>query len=379
MDNVAQNSTPLANENASLKCAICEELYPFCLRYRCEKCDGALNVVYSGTQQIKSGSGIERFEDFLPLKIQEPFLCPETPCIRFDNRSYLEHNGIFCKIEGTLATGDTKYRQSCMATPGLLWGGKRDFVVDSTGNTSSSFMYWAGMLNGQIHVHVFIPSTHRARLKYDNPYVTVHETQVDYVETGILAEAFAQKNNLFAEGGFFNFFRREGLKSGYLEGAMQMDFQVDVVFQPISSGLGFYGGYWGFKQLLANGYIKKMPRFVAVQQDTCAPILTAFNEGRSRIDDVDIVRNPRGLGEAILRGNPAATYPYLRDLILDTDGTVVAPTQAEIGESYEVLADAGISACHTGSISLAACKKLVFDNWISPDERCLLLITGGRI
>ena len=110
MNNVTQNgtssdfSTPLANKNASLKCAVCEKQYSLSLRYRCGACDGVLNVVYAGTQQIKSGFGIERFEDFLPLKIQEPFLCPETPCVRFDNRNYLEHNGVFCKVEGALET-----------------------------------------------------------------------------------------------------------------------------------------------------------------------------------------------------------------------------------------------------------------------------------
>ncbi|NEQ84195.1 MAG: pyridoxal-phosphate dependent enzyme, partial [Moorea sp. SIO2I5] len=149
--------------------------------------------------------------------------------------------------------------------------------------------------------------------------------------------------------------------------------------QPISSGMGFYGGYFGFKQLLANGYIKKMPRFVGVQQDTCAPVYTAFHANREQIADDDIIRNPTGKAEAILRGNPTATYSYLRDLILDTQGTVVAPTQAELLKSYEVLQQAGISACHTGALSLAACKKLILDGWITPEEKCLLMVTGGRM
>ncbi|MEM1170965.1 MAG: pyridoxal-phosphate dependent enzyme [Cyanobacteria bacterium P01_H01_bin.35] len=367
------------NPQAHLKCAVCGKEYPLKLRYRCQACDGGvLNVVYSSTQTLKSGSGLSRFEDFVPIQPLPEFDCPETPLIRFDNPQYVDHDGIYCKVEGALATGNTKYRQSCMATPGLLWGGVKEFVVSSTGNSSSSFMYWAKELEGQIRVHVFVPSTHRHRLKFDNPYATIHETNVDFVETGKLAKEYAQKNNLFWEGGFFNFFRREGLKTGYMEGATQLDFQVDVVFQPISSGMGFYGGYFGFKQLLANGYIEKMPRFVAVQQDTCPPVYTAFHSDQEQIADEDIVRNPTGKAEAILRGNPTASYPYLRDLILETQGTVVAPTQAELLESYEILQETGISACHTAALSLAACKKLIVEGWISSSEKCLLMLTGGR-
>lgn len=240
-------------------------------------------------------------------------------------------------------------------------------------------MYWAKQLEGLIRLHVFVPSTHRHRLRFESPYATIHETDLDFVETGKLAKKYAQENNLFWEGGFFNFFRREGLKTSYIEGAAQLDFKVDVVFQPISSGMGFYGGYFGFKQLLANGYIEKMPRFVAVQQDTCAPIYTAFHANREQIADEDIIRNPIGQAEAILRGNPTASYPYIRDVVLDTQGTVVAPTQNELLESYEILQKAGISACKTGSLSLAACKKLIVDGWISPEERCLLMITGGDV
>ena len=366
------------NPRASLKCALCGETTPLALRYRCDKCGGVMNVTYDGPQCIKPGSGLHRFEDFLPIQTKAPFLCPETPCVQFKNKPYVAHDGIYCKVEGVLATGNTKYRQSCVAAPGLFWAGVREFVLASTGNSASSFMYWAGKLEGEIHVHVFVPSTHRYRLRFDNPNVTIHETDVDFVETGKLAKAFARDNRIFVEGGFFNFFRREGLKTGYMEAALQLDFQVDVVFQAVSSGMGFYGGYIGFKQLLANGYIKKMPRFVAVQQDTCAPVGSAFHANREEITNEDIIRNPTGLGEAILRGNPTATYPYLRHLILETNGTVVAPTQEEIMASYEVLARAGISACHTASVTLAACKRLILDEWIAPEEKCVLILTGGN-
>ena len=39
----------------------------------------------------------------------------------------------------------------------------------------------------------------------------------------------------------------------------------------------------------------------------------------------------------------------------------------------------GNVGCHTGSLSLAACKKLIVDGWISPEEKCLLILTGGTI
>lgn len=109
------------NTKAHLKCAVCGEEYPLELRYRCQSCDdGVLNVVYSTPQTIKSGSGLERFEDFVPIQPMTDFYCPESPLVQLKNPQYLDHNGVYCKVEGNLATGNTKYRQSCMATPGLL-------------------------------------------------------------------------------------------------------------------------------------------------------------------------------------------------------------------------------------------------------------------
>jgi threonine synthase len=211
-----------------------------------------------------------------------------------------------------------------------------------------------------------------------SPAVTVHEHDVDYVEAGNLARRFANERGLFLEGGFFNLFRREGLKTAYLEAAVQMDFEVDLVFQAVSSGIGFYGGYNAFRQLKSAGYIKKMPRFICVQQDTCAPMVSAFHHGREMIEPQDVIKNPVGLAQAILRGDPTVTYPYILGVVRESGGTFVAPSQADIVSSFEALNRGGMTACHTSATVLAAWRNLVETRTIAGTDRALLMLTGGH-
>src|SRR5439155_16430440 len=73
-----------------------------------------------------------------------------------------------------------------------------------------------------------------------------------------------------------------------------------------------------------------LPAFVAVQQQSCAPMAQAFAEGAESIAERHIVRNPHGVEYAILRGNPTDTYPYLRDICQSSGGSILAASEINI-------------------------------------------------
>ncbi|WP_145453271.1 pyridoxal-phosphate dependent enzyme, partial [Staphylococcus epidermidis] len=56
----------------------------------------------------------------------------------------------------------------------------------------------------------------------------------------------------------------------------------DVILYPAGGGVGLIAIYKAFKELQKLGWVgsKKMPRFVAVQAEGCAPIVKAWKEGK---------------------------------------------------------------------------------------------------
>jgi threonine synthase len=157
-----------------------------------------------------------------------------------------------------------------------------------------------------------------------------------------------------------------------------MPVEPDFVFQAISSGMGLLGGYKGALEYRELGRLERLPAFVAVQQDSCAPMAQAFAEGAEEIADRHIVRNPTGLAYAILRGNPTATYPYVRDLCLSSGGGILSAPEDGIRQARTMLAEvAEVHACYASATALAGVVRAVETGLVGKDSVVLVNLTGG--
>jgi len=314
----------------------------------------------------------------LPVVPHERFAVPRTEVRRVADPS-LEGFSVFGKIEGTLPSLSTKYRQCAMATSAMIGVGIDEIVMTSSGNSGSSFMYWADVCEGALKVHTFAAHLHAHRLLFNGRHSSIHIAKTDLVETEAVAKQFAVDNGIHYEGGFFNPFRREGLKTSYMEGMEQLDWNVDVVIQGISSGMGILAADSAFRQLQAGGLIAKPPRVVCVQQDTCQPMIEADSRGLDAFPLSLIVREPDGIAQAILRGNPVNSYPYVRGIVKTTGGRFCSVTQQQIADAYAMLRQLAIPGCHAAATTLAAARRLASEGWLKPTDRCLLMLTGGLL
>lgn len=363
------------NPRAYLSCIECGHEAPLGSEFRCPRCSSLLDVDYDLAGLDPDSLWERRFADILPISANG-FRHIETPCFELEG----EPGGarIFVKVEGVLPTGSIKYRQTAIAVPGLVWMNRTDFVLASTGNTGSSYAYHAAEAHGAVRPHLFVPRALLHRIRYVDEHTELHPVDGDYVEAGRAAKRYSAETGIPMDGGFFNYFRREGLKAAYVEAARQVPDDIDVVFQAVSSGIGFWGGFRGFEQLKALGMVDRMPRFVCVQQEGCDPMVRAMGDDAPEIRPDDVIPEPTGLAEAILKGDPSDTYPLIRHVVRSTGGTAVAPTQAAIQATYDELGARGITACHTSAATLAACRELVAAGGVKPGETCLVMLTGGR-
>jgi threonine synthase len=58
----------------------------------------------------------------------------------------------------------------------------------------------------------------------------------------------------------------------------------DAIVTPCGFGSVYLGLYIGFKELLDNGIIEKMPKLLGVQSDLCAPLYEATREKKKDND-----------------------------------------------------------------------------------------------
>jgi threonine synthase len=376
--------TPLARKDVSLCCVHCGRKYPFSLQFQCDACGGLIDPVYNleGCKIGESSKPLERYFYLVPFQQLSSAVSlreGNTPCIHAKNlgkRVGLSH--LYLKNETLNPTRTTKDRMASCVLSVFQELDIREFVASSTGNSSSSFAFGIHQVT-HMEVHLFCGRDFLYRHAYcDHPRVHLHVIDGDFVQAGKAAQKFAREQGLLFEGGFFNFARREGLKLAYFEAFDQLPEEPAVIVQAVSSGMGMYGAYKGVQEYQQLGRMKGTPRFVCAQQKSCAPMYQAFIEGSATIQPHHIIHHPRGIAEAILRGDPTRTYPYLYNIVTATKGCFAAVSQSEILEAHALLQETeGIDVCYASATAVAAAFHLLHQGWLQPTEVILVNLTGG--
>jgi len=366
------------------RCVSCRKTFPHSFTTVCDRCGAMVNIEYDldHATLYDSDNPLERFFDLLPLENSAslpPVEMQFTPCIHATNLGdYLGMPSLYLKDETVLPTGTTKDRMAAVVLPFLQECGIREFCTSSTGNSSTALAYLIASYP-DFRVYVFSGEDFKDRVHSADSEGVVHFVLrgATFVEAFACAAEFASRHNLTSERGFFNPSRREGLKVAFLEAAEQVPQPIDWYVQAVSSAMGVYGTFKGARELLALGSIPCLPRLLCVQQDTCAPMVRAFEEGSEVIRPEHIVERPYGIADAILRGNPEKVYPYVRAIVNESNGTFAAVSESEIRETRSMVEEMeGFSPCFTSSAALAGMIRMLRKGALTRTDTVLVNITG---
>lgn len=349
-------------------------------------CGGMVDIRYD-LSRIKlrdSANPLLRFFDLLPLR-DEASVCwlgeGNTPTLHArELGAFLGLNRLYLKDETRNPTRSTKDRMASVALSYFRDLGVREFACSSTGNSSTSFAEGVSRFEG-FKLHVFVGRDFLHRMNFDSSdRVKVYWVQdATFAEAHECAKAFAAMTpSVTGERGFFNPGRREGLKLAFLEGVLDMPEAPAWYLQAASSGMGVYGVWRGAQQLFRMGRLARLPRLVCVQQESCAPMVHSFRAGSAVTRPEDVVHEPVGIAEAILRGNPSATYPHLQRVVKESDGLFESVSEVEIRDAQRMLFEfEGIAACPSAATTIAVARKLRAQGVIDDDEVIFANITGG--
>ena len=366
------------------RCVSCRKTFPHSFTTVCDRCGAMVDIEYDldHATLYDSDNPLERFFDLLPLENSAslpPIEMQFTPCIHATNLGdYLGMPSLYLKDETVLPTGTTKDRMAAVVLPFLQECGIREFCTSSTGNSSTALAYLIASYP-DFRVYVFSGEDFKDRVHSADSEGVVHFVLrgATFVEAFACAAEFASRHNLTSERGFFNPSRREGLKVAFLEAAEQVPQPIDWYVQAVSSAMGVYGTFKGARELLALGSIPCLPRLLCVQQDTCAPMVRAFEEGSEVIRPEHIVERPYGIADAILRGNPEKVYPYVRAIVNESNGTFAAVSESEIRETRSMVEEMeGFSPCFTSSAALAGMIRMLRKGALTRTDTVLANITG---
>jgi threonine synthase len=231
-----------------------------------------------------------------------------------------------------------------------------------------------------MRVYVFMPK--------DAPSVNMVECQIVGAKVVLVDGLITDAGKLVKEGldemQWFNVatlgepYRVEGKKTMGIEITEQMDWKLpDVIIYPTGGGTGIIGMWKVFDELETLGWIdQERPRMVSVQAEGCAPIVKAYEEGRTEsifFENAETkaagLRVPKALGDfLVLRA------------ARESSGKCIAVSDDEIMDGVsEIGKHEGMFACPEGAATYAALKKMLHEGSIDKDERVVLFNTGSGL
>ena len=379
----------------SLKCLICGAEYrPDEIEYVCplHGDEGIVDVQYDyeiigsriSSQSLAGDRNdtIWRYKPLLPVEPDSPvppLTVGWTPLYRSDRLAAglgLRH--VWVKDEGRQPSASFKDRASAIAVVKAHERGAEVITTSSTGNAGAALSALCASV-GQKNV-IFVPeSAPPAKiaqlLVYGSTVILVRGTYDDAFE--LCAQA-AKEFGWYNRNTGYNPYMTEGKKTASFEICEQLDWDApDRIFVSVGDGCVIGGIHKGLKDLVALGWIQKMPKLMGVQAAGSAALYEAWRTGIDAMQMTPI--DARTIADSISAGLPADRIKALA-AVRQTGGAYIKVTDDEILAAIPVLArGSGVFAEPAAAAAYAGLVKAVEQRRVDPEERIVVLSTGSGL
>ncbi|MCO6450595.1 MAG: threonine synthase [Caldilineales bacterium] len=378
-----------------MTCLICGETYAadeveyVCLKHGNE---GILDVRYDygrigqeispATLAANPDPTIWRYKALLPVApdaIVPPLAVGGTPLYPVPHLAQslgLEH--VWVKDDGREPTASFKDRASAIA---VVKAREKDAAVITTASTGNAAAALAGLCAsvGQANV-IFVPeSAPPAKiaqlLAFGSTVLLVQGTYDDAFELCLEAAAeFGWYNRNTA----FNPYMSEGKKTVSFEICEQLRWQTpDAIFVSVGDGCIIGGVHKGMKDLLALGWIERMPRIYGVQAAGSNYLAEAWEKGEDVLTKPPIAAHT--VADSISAGLPRDRIKAMA-AVTETNGAYITVSDDEILAAIPALArGSGVFAEPAGAAAWAGLAKAVERGLVSASDRIVVMNTGSGL
>lgn len=330
--------------NFKLRCIKCGSIYEDSPIYRCPRCGGLLEVIFTLPDKNiidkwrERSHGVWRYREVLPVKNMEKVVSlgeGDTRLLKLSNimDKYKMNFSLYLKVEGDNPTGSFKDRGMTVGITKAMEFGYKGVVCASTGNTSASMSAYAAKAG--LKRIVFIPKGKIAGGKLSQ--AIAHGAIIVEVE-GVFDHALklvlelVQSSNLYLLNSV-NPYRLEGQKTIAYEIYDQLNKVPEYVIVPVGNAGNISAIWKGFQELFEMGVISKLPKMVGVQAAGAAPLAKAYIEKR----EYQPILDPYTVASAIRIGNPV-NWPKALNAVEESNGLFIIVSDDEIINAQMMLA-----------------------------------------
>src|SRR6266851_295164 len=292
-----------------------------------------------------------------------------------------EFPGVYIKDEGLNPTGSFKARGLSAAVTMAKAYGLKKLAIPSAGNAAGALAAYAAAAG--IEAHIFMPKDVPMANRIESQMYGAAVTLVDGLISDcakIVAER-KDKEAWFDVSTLKEPFLVEGKKTMGYEVAEQLGWRLPQgIIYPTGGGVGMIGMWKAFDEMEQLGWIgSERPKMVSVQAAGCAPIVKAWEAGKSAsgmwISEMWAGAQTFAAGLRV----PKAYGDYLiLDILKKSQGAAVAATDEEILAATRHWASVeGVFAAPEGAASLVAYQKLRASGFFRAEDKVVLFNTGS--
>ncbi|MBU1299235.1 MAG: threonine synthase [Bacteroidetes bacterium] len=376
------------------KCTLCGSEYdPNTTRYVCPKHgdDGILDTIFDYKQINATTSpraisdsrdfSIWRYAPLLPLDDMRKFAPPIhvgwTPLYRSTTLgTQMGLDNLYFKDDGRNPTASFKDRASAIVVAKARELGIEIITTASTGNAGAALagLAAAAKMPAVIFVPQNAPQAKIAQLLIFGARVIL--VKGTYDQAFDLCLKVSKEFGWYCRNTAFNPYTVEGKKTASIELCEQLGWKApDAIFVSVGDGNIISGLWKGLRDLLALGWIDKMPKLMGIQAEGSAACYNAWKAGTEKITTV----NAQTVADSISADLPRDGVRAVR-AARETGGAYLTVTDDEILAAIPELARGeAIFSEPAASAAYAGLKKAVKQGLVKSDETVVCMLTGNGL
>lgn len=294
-------------------------------------------------------------------------LTPLLPSREFPN--------VWIKDEGLNPTGSFKARGITVAVSVAKALGLKKLGMPSAGNAGSALAAYAAAAG--LEAHIFMPCDVPLANRIECEAYGAKVTLVN----GLISDCARIVSERKEQEGWFDLstlkepYRVEGKKTMGYELFEQLECRLpSAIIFPSGGGVGVIGMWKAFDEMEQLGWIGKgRPRMIVVQAAGCAPLVRAFEQGKSAADPWP---DASTIAAGLRVPKPYGDYLVLK-ILGDSRGRAITVNDEIIREAVMHWSRTqGIFAAPEGAASLAAYRKLLESGFLTEKDETVLFNTG---